>query len=114
MVRGILQQVLHHPTEYTAEMAMRQVALHMIKHPNHFYQYIEEDLLKAGESYESYCVNWGGLSAWKVSAQGSVCLGGLPRGVSAQGVFAKGVSACVCLPGGIWQTPPCGQNDRHM
>ena len=56
MVRGILQQVLHHLTEYTAEMAMHQVALHMIKHPNHFYLYMD-DLLKAGESYESFCVN---------------------------------------------------------
>ena len=47
MVRGILQQVLHHLTEYTAEMALCQVALHMIKHLNRFYQYVEEDLLKA-------------------------------------------------------------------
>ena len=64
MVRGILQQVLHHPTEYTAEMAMRQVALHMIKHPNHFYQYVEEDLLKARESYESFCVNVFRCNVW--------------------------------------------------
>ena len=64
MVRGILQQVLHHPTEYTPEMAMRQVALHMIKHPNHFYQYVEEDLLKAGESYESFCVNVFQCNVW--------------------------------------------------
>ena len=64
MVRGILQQVLHHPTEYTAEMAMRQVALHMIKHPNRFYQYVEEDLLKAGESYESFCVNVFWCNVW--------------------------------------------------
>ena len=41
MVRGILQQVIHHLTEYTAEMAMRQVALHMLKHLNHFYKYME-------------------------------------------------------------------------
>jgi len=64
MVRGILQQVLHHLTEYTAEMAMRQVALHMIKHPNRFYQYVEEDLLKAGESYESFCVNVFRCNVW--------------------------------------------------
>ena len=64
MVRGILQQVLHHLTKYTAEMAMRQVALHMIKHPNRFYQYIEEDLLKAGESYESYRVNVFQCNVW--------------------------------------------------
>ena len=64
MVRGILQQVLHHPTEYTTEMAMCQVALHMIKHPNRFYQYVEEDLLKAGESYESFCVNVFRCNVW--------------------------------------------------
>ena len=64
MVRGILQQVLHHLTEYTAEMAMHQVALHMIKHPNHFYQYVEEDLLKAGESYKSFCVNVFRCNVW--------------------------------------------------
>ena len=64
MVRGILQQVLHHPTEYTAEMAMHQVALHMIKHPNHFYQYVEEDLLKAGQSYKSFCVNVFRCNVW--------------------------------------------------
>ena len=64
MVRGILQQVLHHPTKYTAEMAMRQVALHMIKHPNRFYQYVEEDLLKAGESYKNFCVNVFRCNVW--------------------------------------------------
>ena len=65
MVRGILQQVIHHPTDYTAEMVMCQVALHMLKHPNHFYQYVEEDLLKAGESYESYCVNIFWCKVWR-------------------------------------------------
>ena len=43
---------------------MRQVALHMIKHPNRFYQYMEEDLLKAGESYESFCVNVFRCNVW--------------------------------------------------
>ena len=64
MVQGILQQVLHHLTEYTTEMAMHQVALHMIKHPNRFYQYVEEDLLKAGESYKSFCVNVFQCNVW--------------------------------------------------
>ena len=47
---------------------------------------------------------------------GGVCRGGggcLPRRVS-----ARGGSVClgegVCLEGGVWQTHPCGQNDRHV
>ena len=55
----------HHPTDYTAEMVMCKVALHMLKHPNHFYQYVEEDLLKAGESYKSYCVNIFWCKVWR-------------------------------------------------
>ena len=64
MVRGILQQVIHHPTQYTVEMAMHQVALPMLKHQNRYYQYVEDDLLKAGESYESYCVNIFHCNVW--------------------------------------------------
>ena len=64
MVRGILQQVIHHPTAYTAEMAMRQVAFHMLKNANRFYKYYEEQLLRAGESYESYVVNIFHSNVW--------------------------------------------------
>ena len=64
MVRGILQQVVHHPTAYTAEMAMRQVAFHMLKNPNRFYKFYEEHLLRAGESYESYVVNVFHAKVW--------------------------------------------------
>ena len=64
MVRGILQQVVHHPTAYTAEMAMRQVAFHMLRNPNRFYKFYEENLLKAGESYESFVVNVFHAKVW--------------------------------------------------
>ena len=53
MVRAILLQVIHHPTAYMAEMAMRQAAMYMLRHPSHYYKYVEEDLLYTGESYES-------------------------------------------------------------
>ena len=33
-------------------------------YPNHFYQYVEEDLLKAGESYKSFCVNVFRCNVW--------------------------------------------------
>ena len=47
----------HNSNFYNAEMAFRQVALHMIRHPQKFYPYVEHDLLETGESYESYCYN---------------------------------------------------------
>ena len=40
-----------------AETAFRQVALHIIKHPDRFYPLISNQLLETGESFESYCVN---------------------------------------------------------
>ena len=36
---------------------MRQVALHMVKYPHKYYKYVEQELKKRGESYESYCCN---------------------------------------------------------
>jgi len=42
---------------FTADMAYRQVALHMLRNPTKFYKYVEQELLSTGESYESYCVN---------------------------------------------------------
>ena len=60
-----------------------------------------------------YSVTPGGLSAWGcVYPRGSVCLGGcVPRGVSAgeRGCVPRGVSTR-----GVWQTPPCEQNHRHV
>ena len=38
-------------------MAMCQVGLHMLKHPEKFYTSIENELIETGESYESYCYN---------------------------------------------------------
>ena len=45
-------------------MAMRQVAFHMLKNANRFYKYYEEQLLRAGESYESYVVNIFHSNVW--------------------------------------------------
>ena len=57
LVNAILQQVVHHPHKYTAEMCMLQVRLQMLKHPHHYYKYIETELIDMGESYESCCYN---------------------------------------------------------
>ena len=54
---SILKQVVRHPSAYTDELAMRQVALHIMKHPEKFYPLLENELLETGESFESYCVN---------------------------------------------------------
>ena len=64
MVRAILLQVVHHPHTYTADMAMRQVAMHMLHHPHRFYKYLEQELLETGESYESYCYNIFHCNVW--------------------------------------------------
>ena len=54
---SILKQVVRHPSAYTDDLAMRQVALHIIKNPEKFYPLLENELLETGESFESYCVN---------------------------------------------------------
>ena len=64
MVRAILQQVVHHPTVYTAEMAMRQAAMFMLRHPSKYYKYVEEDLLYTGKSYESFVYNVFHCNVW--------------------------------------------------
>ena len=51
MVRAILQQVVHYPTVYMPDMAMRQAAMFMLHHPSRYYKFVEEDLLYTGESY---------------------------------------------------------------
>ena len=56
LVNAILQQVVHHPHKYTAEMCMQQVGLQMLKHPHRYYKYIKTELIDTGESYESYCI----------------------------------------------------------
>ena len=57
MVRAILQQVIHHPTAYTPDMAMHQATMYMLRHPSCYYKFMEEDLLYASESYESLVYN---------------------------------------------------------
>ena len=64
MVRAILLQVIHHPHAYSPDMAMRQVAMHMLCHPHRFYKYLEQELLETGESYESYCYNIFHCNVW--------------------------------------------------
>ena len=64
MARAILMQVPHHPHNYTAEMAMRQVALYMLRHPYKYFKCVEQELLKSGESYESYCYNVFNKNVW--------------------------------------------------
>ena len=61
---SILKQVVRHPSAYTDELAMRQVALHIIKNPEKFYPLLENELLETGESFESYCVNVFNGNVW--------------------------------------------------
>ena len=54
----------HHPHNYTAEMAMRQAALYMLHHPYKYFKCVKQDLLRSGESYESYCYNVFNKNVW--------------------------------------------------
>ena len=38
-------------------MALRQVSMHMLRHPSKFYRYMEQEFAETGESYESYVTN---------------------------------------------------------
>ena len=53
----MLQQVVHHRNKYQPEMMMHQIVLQMLRHPTHYYKYLEHELIETGESYESYCCN---------------------------------------------------------
>ena len=53
----ILEQIVYDVRSYSADTAMRQVATHIIKHPDKFYPLIQNQLIETGESFESYCVN---------------------------------------------------------
>ena len=55
MARGILSQVAHDPHKFTPEMLMRQATMFMLKNPCKYYKPLEIELLRTGESYESYC-----------------------------------------------------------
>ena len=45
-------------------MAMRQVALYMLRHPYKYFKCIKQELLRSGESYESYCYNVFNKNVW--------------------------------------------------
>ena len=45
-------------------MAMRQVALYMLHHPYKYFKCVEQELLRSGESYESYCYNVFNKNVW--------------------------------------------------
>ena len=57
LMNAVLPQFLTHKELFTADLLQKQIALHMLKHANLFYPYVQQDLLDSGESYESYCVN---------------------------------------------------------
>ena len=57
MAQAILMQVPHHPHNYTPEMLMQQVTLYMLRHPYKYFKCVEQELLRTGESYKSYCYN---------------------------------------------------------
>ena len=57
-------QIVHHPHNYTAEMAMCQAALYMLRHPYKYFKCVEQELLRSGESYESYCYNVFNKNVW--------------------------------------------------
>ena len=45
-------------------MAMHQVALYMLCHPYKYFKCVEQELLRRGESYESYCYNIFNKNVW--------------------------------------------------
>ena len=57
-------QIVHHPHNYTAEMAMHQAALYMLRHPYKYFKCVEQELLWSSESYESYCYNVFNKNVW--------------------------------------------------
>ena len=57
-------QIVHHPHNYTAEMAMRQAAPYMLRYPYKYFKCVEQELLRSGESYESYCYNVFNKNVW--------------------------------------------------
>ena len=64
MARAILSQVAHDPHKFTPEMLMHQAGMYMLKNPYRYYKPLEIELLKTGESYESYCFNVYNRNIW--------------------------------------------------
>ena len=57
LVKAVLPQFLHHNEKYISELLERQVGLHLLKHANLFYPFVQHDLEAMNESYKSYCIN---------------------------------------------------------
>ena len=57
MATAILMQVVHDAHKYTPELLMCQVSMYMLKNPYRYYKALEYELIKTGESYESYIFN---------------------------------------------------------
>ena len=57
MASAILMQVVHDPHKYTAESLMRQAVMHMLRNQYRYYEALEMQLIRTGESYESYVYN---------------------------------------------------------
>ena len=57
MASAILMQVVHDPHKYTAESLMRQAAMHMLRNPYRYYEALETQFIKTGESYGSFVYN---------------------------------------------------------
>ena len=57
MATAILMQVVHDPHKYTPELLMHQAGMYMLRNPYHYYKALELELIKTGESYESYVFN---------------------------------------------------------
>ena len=64
MAQAILIQVPHHLHNYTPEMAMQQRGLYMLCHPYKYFKCVEQELLRTGKSYESYCNNVFNKNVW--------------------------------------------------
>ena len=57
MATAILMQVVHDPHKYMPELLMRQAGMYMLRNPYRYYKALELELIKTGESYESYIFN---------------------------------------------------------
>ena len=57
MASAILMQVVYDPHKYTAESLMRQAVMHMLRNPYQYYEALETQFIRMGESYESFVYN---------------------------------------------------------
>ena len=54
MFNAVLCQINYYHDTFNADMLRHQVALHMIHQPNELFPFVQNQLLKDNESYESY------------------------------------------------------------